>query len=86
MLTTEQSWHPGARCRDADPELFFAKAAERAAIASAKRICAGCPVREQCLSQALEDESLEGIWGGTTERERTAARLRLRLTTFRRSA
>jgi WhiB family transcriptional regulator, redox-sensing transcriptional regulator len=40
----------------------------------AKAICQGCPLREPCLAEALADESLTGIWGGTTYLERRAMR------------
>lgn len=37
--------------------------------APAKAICARCPVIEPCLQWALENRE-EGIWGGTSGRER----------------
>jgi len=54
-LVTGASWRSAAACRSADPELFFplsesGKSLER--IAEAKAICAGCPVRRQCLQFA----------------------------------
>lgn len=36
----------------------------------AKSICAGCQVSKQCLDYALRHRIREGIWGGTSERER----------------
>lgn len=44
----------------------------RAAIA----VCRGCTVRDHCLSYALDNPDLEGIWGGMRRSER---RLLLRL-------
>ncbi|GAA1796425.1 WhiB family transcriptional regulator [Actinomadura chokoriensis] len=79
-LDFSAAWHASAACRGADPDAFFVRPSDRAGVAAAKRICAGCPVREECLRYAVADEALEGIWGGTTDRERTAARLRTRLT------
>lgn len=38
----------------------------------AKAVCAGCPVRTECLAQALDSRIEHGIWGGMTERERRA--------------
>jgi WhiB family transcriptional regulator, redox-sensing transcriptional regulator len=63
-------------CQKTDPELFFpisvtgmgAGQAE-----AAKMVCRGCGVRADCLLYALETMP-EGIWGGTTHRERRAAR------------
>lgn len=64
----ERPWAAYAACRDADPELFFSSS--EAEVASAVRICGGCPVREECLEWALDTRVRYGIWGGTTERER----------------
>lgn len=36
----------------------------------AKAICRGCQVSNQCLDYALRHRIREGIWGGTSERER----------------
>jgi WhiB family redox-sensing transcriptional regulator len=36
----------------------------------AKRICTDCPVRTQCLAEALDNHIEWGVWGGMTERER----------------
>lgn len=36
----------------------------------AKSICMGCPVRAQCLAEALDNRIEWGVWGGMTERER----------------
>ena len=33
-------------------------------------MCAGCPVRAQCLEHALAHDERFGVWGGTSERER----------------
>jgi WhiB family redox-sensing transcriptional regulator len=48
--------------------LFVTGAAQN----QAKRICSGCPVRAECLIDALEHRHEYGIWGGLTERERRA--------------
>jgi WhiB family redox-sensing transcriptional regulator len=64
-------WQVRANCRGLDPDLFFPERGEDAR--SAKAVCAGCTVRAQCLSEAIEDER-HGIWGGTSERERRRIR------------
>jgi len=38
-----------------------------------KRICADCPMLEECLTWALHHED-HGFWGGTTEYERRTLR------------
>jgi WhiB family redox-sensing transcriptional regulator len=74
-------WRNLALCRYEDPELFFPVGTLRSGSAliqadEAKTVCRRCPVREQCLAWALAAEPVEGIWGGTTEAERRAARRR----------
>jgi WhiB family redox-sensing transcriptional regulator len=61
------SWVDQARCRDVDPDALFVQGAEQNA---AKRICDPCPVRLECLAEALQHRLEWGVWGGLTERER----------------
>ncbi len=61
-------WMVDAGCADADPVVFFADHGRPAT--EAKAICAGCPVRAECLDFALEGSERFGIWGGMTEKER----------------
>jgi hypothetical protein len=37
---------------------------------SAKKVCAECPYRAECLLFAMKNPELAGIWGGLTELER----------------
>ena len=39
-------------------------------------MCQGCPVRLECLADALDSRTEFGVWGGLTERERRALRRR----------
>ncbi|WP_046470332.1 WhiB family transcriptional regulator [Allosalinactinospora lopnorensis] len=45
-----------------EPDLFFAEAP--ADVEAAKAVCRQCPVREQCLADALERREPWGVWGG----------------------
>ena len=36
----------------------------------ARLLCSGCPVRFECLAEALDNRIEWGVWGGMTERER----------------
>jgi Transcription factor WhiB len=52
-------------CRHADPELFFPVSPSGPSldqITQAKAICAGCPVRQQCLAFALDTRQDHGVW------------------------
>ncbi len=37
---------------------------------AAKAVCAGCPVRDECLDYALASRQRFGVWGGMSEQER----------------
>lgn len=71
-----QNWRDHAACRDEDPELFFPALEDDAAAATAqaRAICAGCPVRTQCLQFALSSPERFGTWAGLTEVERRGMR------------
>ena len=64
----DDNWPAQARCRDCPDEMFVRGAEQRRATA----ICAGCPVRLDCLAEALDARLEWGVWGGLTERERRA--------------
>jgi WhiB family redox-sensing transcriptional regulator len=55
-----------------DPDLFFPERGQ--SCTEAKAICAGCPVRTECLDFAIVSCEQFGIWGGTSERERRRIR------------
>jgi len=62
-------WPSMAACRNGDPDALFVQGAEQNV---AKRICRSCPVRYECLADALDNRIEFGVWGGMTERERRA--------------
>ncbi|GAA4712408.1 hypothetical protein GCM10023215_63920 [Pseudonocardia yuanmonensis] len=68
----EQDWQERALCAQTDPEAFFPE--KGGSTREAKRICAGCEVRAECLEYALAQDERFGIWGGLSERERRRLR------------
>jgi WhiB family redox-sensing transcriptional regulator len=73
-------WRAAAACLSADPELFFPVGVGGGTdrqIARARRICADCQVRQECLDFAMRSGEVHGIWGGATPEERNRARHRL---------
>lgn len=62
-------WASRGRCLGTDPETLFVQGSAQH---QAKRICGGCPVRMECLADALDNRTEFGVWGGMTERERRA--------------
>lgn len=75
IRATDRDWRTRAACLGVDPELFFPVAETGpvldAQVATAKAVCAHCPVRAQCLTEALTRIPY-GIAGGLTEDERRA--------------
>lgn len=65
-------WQERALCAQTDPEAFFPE--KGGSTREAKRICAGCEVRAECLEYALAQDERFGIWGGLSERERRRLR------------
>jgi WhiB family redox-sensing transcriptional regulator len=62
-------------CNQANPDIFFPRhRGGQVDAREAKRVCRGCEVMERCLSYALSDNRIAGIWGGTTGREREILR------------
>jgi hypothetical protein len=80
-------------CSETDPDSFFAVDQLDGSMhpnrvsypmeREAKLMCAACPYQIACLTYALKHPEEQGIWGGTTERDRMAFKrglpLRLRI-------
>jgi WhiB family redox-sensing transcriptional regulator len=71
----QQEWQERALCAQTDPEAFFPE--KGGSTREAKRICAGCEVRAECLEYALTFDERFGIWGGLSERERRRLKRRV---------
>ena len=69
-----ERWQDRALCAQTDPEIFFPE--KGGSTREAKKICARCPVRAECLEYALKNDERFGIWGGLSERERRRLRRR----------
>jgi WhiB family redox-sensing transcriptional regulator len=61
-----------AACAGADPDLFFPREQRDPGNREAKRVCAGCPVRAECLRYSLATREEFGVWGGLDEWDRRA--------------
>lgn len=77
----EYAWRYNARCAGEDTDIFYPprdKEKYRVIAAQAKTYCFGtngknhCPVRAECLWDAVNREEPHGIWGGYSHRERNA--------------
>ena len=63
---TPQDWAVHAKCRGMEDALFPEASEQK----RARQLCLGCPVRFECLAEALDNRIEWGVWGGMTERER----------------
>lgn len=74
-FTNDEDWRDRAACKGRNTDLFFRKPGTPEADA-ALLMCGTCPVRNQCLQDALSYEPQEdlGIRGGMTEGARRKLR------------
>jgi len=82
-----QAWHARAACHDAPTDLFYSEAGSRrddglsdlVTLGRPQRVCARCPIRRECLADALRAEQgtlAFGVWGGVGPRDRHDPALR----------
>ncbi|MFI9340010.1 WhiB family transcriptional regulator [Streptomyces sp. NPDC052773] len=63
-------WLQQAACAGLDHRAFFATSRHaRAQVNAARRVCAACPVREQCATWAIQTGERWGVWGGMSQQE-----------------
>lgn len=82
MPSDMYQWRDDAKCAGVDTDLFYPprdKDLYKPIADQAKSICRGrdgrpeCPVRYECLWEAIDSDEEHGIWGGMSHRERNAA-------------
>ena len=81
MDEPEYSWRYRAACSGQDTDIFYPprdKDLYKVIAEQAKSFCFGengkghCPVRAECLWDAVSRDEPHGIWGGLSHRERNA--------------
>ncbi len=74
----DYSWREEALCRgpEHDTSMFFPGRGDTDSLRAARAICAECSVTDPCVEFALVTGA-EGIWGGTSEKQRRAMRRKL---------
>lgn len=60
-----RQWREEAICAGKPIAFFY----DQAYSAAAKALCVRCPVRVECLTEAVQNDEY-GVWGGATETER----------------
>lgn len=68
FATSDLSWMDLGACAEVGDDFWFLE--KGASNREAKRVCANCEVRAECLEYALETDQGFGIWGGLSEPER----------------
>ena len=82
MFRFESTWHREALCAQMGGDALFGWEGEKSrsivlVYQQARKICARCPVQNECLEEALElqgnraQQHRYGMWGGLTPGERT---------------
>jgi len=70
-------------CSETFPDAFFSEEPLEGMLSNrsfypmereAKMTCVQCPYQARCLAFALRNPDVQGIWGGTNERQRKAMR------------
>ena len=68
VATSGDSWVMSASCSGVGDSLLPEAVEQRRIL----ELCASCPVRLNCLAEALDDRIPWGVWGGMTEHARRA--------------
>jgi WhiB family redox-sensing transcriptional regulator len=68
----DTEWMQRGLCRSTPLVNFFPTAG--AGVAVARKVCAKCPVRAECLEYAIQEGVTHGVWGGASDRERQRIR------------
>ncbi len=68
------TWSVEAACAHADSSIFFPESGD---YRPGKAVCAGCEVRKDCLTHALENREEQGLWGGLDPTERRLLRRKM---------
>ena len=68
VMIASDDFLSSALCREHDLSVFFPSSGSSAN--KAKKICAECSVKIECLEYALKNNIQYGMWGGVSERGR----------------
>lgn len=73
LIANTEPWVEAARCRETGPDdaTWYP---EKGSHSDAKKVCASCEVRPDCLAYALAKPEPAGVWGGLTAKERNRLR------------
>lgn len=72
VVWRDRPWAEDALCAQVDSEIFFPE--KGGSTREAKLVCGRCPVKAECLADALATDERFGVRGGLSERERRQLR------------
>jgi WhiB family transcriptional regulator, redox-sensing transcriptional regulator len=83
LIGADLDWQDRAICPEIAPDLFFPEKDDGPSATEIKAACFACPVRRECLTDALNhmgycESGRWGVWGGTSAGERRALMRRFR--------
>jgi WhiB family redox-sensing transcriptional regulator len=63
-----------AACKGSNNDAFFPENGgnSRRVVATARKVCDTCPVKQECLDYAIQHHEEHGVWGGMIKSERRA--------------
>lgn len=68
-----EDWHADAKCKGSKLPGWFEEDIKKPS-AIIQLMCDSCPVKIKCMATGLKYPRLAGVWGGTTEFQRTQMR------------
>jgi WhiB family redox-sensing transcriptional regulator len=69
-----EGWHTDALCAQVDGDLWFPEKGDAHGADKAKAFCVTCPVVNECLDYAMDNNIKHGVWGNKTPDQRTRMR------------
>lgn len=73
-MYSDPEWRKQAKCLGVNPKVFYPPEGSNAHLFPITKYCINCPVREECLAQALVEWWSPGVLGGTAHKERDRVR------------
>jgi hypothetical protein len=70
----DKGWLVHAACNGMNPDIWFPEKGNTRDADLAKEICLACPVKDDCLADAMIRGEEFGIWGGVSQRGREQLR------------
>jgi WhiB family redox-sensing transcriptional regulator len=74
LLVMQIAQFDQALCAQTDPDIFFPGKGENFKVVTAKKLCAQCTHKVECLEFALAGNDDYGVFGGLSAQERKALR------------